>query len=88
MKKFTLGLVVLSLLLLATADHALAQNYPNKAIQFVVPWTPGGTNDVLARLVGQKLMEKWKQPVVVENRPGAGGRRLYAFNRGAEHFSY
>lgn len=54
-----------------TASHA--QTYPLKTIRFIVPFTPGGSNDVVARVVGQKLSEAWKQPVVVENKPGAGG---------------
>lgn len=50
-----------------------AQMYPSKPIRLIVPFTPGGSNDVVARIVGQKLSETWKQPVVVENKPGAGG---------------
>ncbi len=57
------------------AGPALAQsaaNYPNKAIRYIVGYTPGGTADMLARAVGQKLTEAWGQQVIVENRPGAG----------------
>lgn len=50
-----------------------ATNFPTKAVRIIVPQTPGGASDALARIVGQKLSEKWGQPVVVENRPGAGG---------------
>ncbi len=50
-----------------------AQDYPVRAIHIVVPFAPGGTSDVLARAIGQKLTETWGQPVVVDNRPGAGG---------------
>jgi tripartite-type tricarboxylate transporter receptor subunit TctC len=49
-----------------------AQEYPSKSIRFVVPYNPGGSYDTIARLVGQKLTEKWNQQVVIENRPGAG----------------
>ena len=50
-----------------------AQEFPSRPVKIVVPQTPGGASDALARIVGQKLSEKWQQPVVVENRPGAGG---------------
>ena len=56
------------------ALNALAQNttYPNKPIHFIVPFAPGGSTDVTARVIGQKLSEILKQPVIVENRAGAG----------------
>ena len=52
---------------------AAAQSYPTKPIKIIVPYTAGGTTDLLARTVGHKLSEKYKQPVVVDNRPGANG---------------
>ncbi len=48
-------------------------SYPNRPVQIIVPFTPGTGMDILARAVGQKLSERWGQPVVVDNRPGASG---------------
>ncbi len=56
------------------ANGAFAQaTFPARAVRFVVPFPGGGINDVLARIVGEKLHGKWGQPVVVENKTGAGG---------------
>ena len=58
------------------APNAMAQTaatFPTKPVRIIVPQTPGGASDALARIVGQKLSEKWGQPVVIENRAGAGG---------------
>ena len=55
----------------AYASTPVAQTYPAKAIRIVVPFPAGGTSDILSRAVGQKLTEEWKQPVIIDNRPGA-----------------
>ena len=55
------------------APGAQAQSYPNRPIKIIVGFPPGGGTDIAARLIGQKLSESLGQPVVIENRPGAGG---------------
>jgi tripartite-type tricarboxylate transporter receptor subunit TctC len=52
---------------------AFAQKYPSKPVTIVVPYPPGGSNDTFAREIGRRLSEAWKQPVIIENRAGAGG---------------
>ncbi|MDB5811967.1 MAG: Tripartite tricarboxylate transporter family receptor [Betaproteobacteria bacterium] len=56
-----------------TITAAPAQNFPSKPIKLIAPFPPGGSTDLLARVIGQKLTEAWGQQVVVENRGGAGG---------------
>ena len=60
-------------LLLCTAS-ASAQDYPTKTVRLIVPLSTGAGADVAARLVAARMSEHWKQPVIVENRPGAGGQ--------------
>jgi tripartite-type tricarboxylate transporter receptor subunit TctC len=63
------GLLAFSLV----AANAFAQAYPSKPIRLIVPFPPGGGNDVIARIVGQKLTERFGQPVVIDNRAGSNG---------------
>jgi tripartite-type tricarboxylate transporter receptor subunit TctC len=65
--------VALFTLLAAPALGAQAQAYPNKAVQMIVAFTPGSAVDIVGRIVADKLSQMWGQPVVSENRPGAGG---------------
>lgn len=69
---------LLTAIALAFAGSVQAQAWPSKPIRYIVIFAPGGTTDILARLIAPKLSEALGQPVVVENRPGAGG------NNGAE----
>ena len=56
-----------------TTAMASGQEYPSKPVRIVVAWAPGGAVDTVTRIIGQKLNELWKQPIIVDNRGGAGG---------------
>ncbi len=73
LKPAALGALALAIGATVGAGHATAQAFPTKPVRIVVPQTPGGASDALARIIGQKLSERWGQPVVVENKAGAGG---------------
>jgi tripartite-type tricarboxylate transporter receptor subunit TctC len=64
---------VLAVLLASLCAGAAAQSFPSRAVTLVVPFTTGTGIDILARVIGPRLSERWKQPVVVENKPGASG---------------
>ena len=72
---FALGLAALCVANASAqpAGSGPGQPFPARPVRIVVPQTPGGASDALARIVGHKLSERWGQPVVVENKPGAGG---------------
>jgi len=67
------SLALMAAALIGSPGDSLAQSYPHKPIHLIVPYAPGGGMDILARLIGQKLHESLKQPVIIDNRPGAGG---------------
>jgi tripartite-type tricarboxylate transporter receptor subunit TctC len=76
MKRSVLSSMLLAGLLTGVHTATMAQGaaaFPNKPVKIIVPFPAGGTADVLPRIVGQKLSEKWGQPVIIENRSGAGG---------------
>jgi tripartite-type tricarboxylate transporter receptor subunit TctC len=70
------------------ASHCVAQDYPVKPITLIVPFAPGGSSDLLSRLVGQKMTEAWKQQVIVENKPGGAGNIAMEFVQRAKPDGY
>jgi tripartite-type tricarboxylate transporter receptor subunit TctC len=64
---------LLAIIAASLALGAAAQEYPNRPVKVIVSFSAGGTTDVIARQIAQRLAQHWKQPVVVENKPGAGG---------------
>ncbi len=64
---------LLAILLAAFASQAAAQGFPNKPVRLIIAFTPGSSTDIIGRAVAAKLQEMWGQPVVAENRAGAGG---------------
>ena len=73
MRKRLFAALLAGTMVAVAAASALAQGYPSKPIRIIVPFTPGGGNDVFGRSIAQKLQERLGQPTVVENKPGAGG---------------
>ncbi|TLZ77233.1 MAG: ABC transporter substrate-binding protein, partial [Methanobacteriota archaeon] len=73
MKKILAASVAAFAALLWTQLPAYSQAYPARTVRIVIPFPPGGTSDILARTLGQKLTEEWGQQVIAENRAGAAG---------------
>ena len=71
MKAFICSLVVAALTAAMPAAHA--QDYPSKPITIIVPYAPGSGMDSMSRVIAQELSERLKQPVVIDNKPGANG---------------
>ncbi len=69
---------------------AQTQDYPNKLVRFIVTYPPGGSSDVMARIIGQKLTEYWGQVVLVDSRPGADGSigMEYAAKQPADGYTF
>lgn len=70
---FSFARIFASFIILALITPASAQDFPNRPIKLIVPFPPGGPNDIIARVVGAKMQELLGQPVVIDNRGGAGG---------------
>jgi tripartite-type tricarboxylate transporter receptor subunit TctC len=68
------GLIALAMAMFAAAaGTAIGADYPERPVRLIVPFPPGGSNDIVARVIGQQLMERIGKPVVIDNRGGAGG---------------
>ena len=76
------------LALVAAASAAVAQTFPSRPVKIIVPFPPGGSADAAARIVAEKTSEEWKQPVLVENKPGAGTTIAAAFVAGSAPDGY
>src|SRR5260221_507532 len=73
MKNILTRVVTVMALALVPLANLGAQEFPSKPVRFVVPYAAGGSGDLLARLLGNKLSAMWGQQVVIDNKPGAGG---------------
>ena len=90
MKYFKLGYIALAAACGVWCGPAHAQSYPNKLVKFIVTYPPGGSSDVMARVIGQKLTEYWGQVVLVESKPGADGSigMEYAAKQPADGYTF
>jgi tripartite-type tricarboxylate transporter receptor subunit TctC len=69
----TLGALAIGLSVLLLPDLAAVQDFPNKPIRLIVPFPAGGPNDIIARVIGQRMSELTRQPVLIDNRGGQAG---------------
>ncbi len=79
MRKYIFALIASLAINHATVYSQSSEDYPNRPITLVVPFTPGGVTDITTRLIGQKLGEVLNQAVVIDNRPGSGGNIAAAY---------
>ena len=73
---------------LLCAAQAFAQGFPSKPVHLVIPFPPGGSSDAVGRIIGEHLSDEWKQPVVIDNKPGAGTTIASAFVAGSTPDGY
>jgi len=73
LRRTVICLIAIGVSIMASIGDTSALDYPTRPVRWVVGFAPGGTNDILARLIGQRLSERLGQPFVIENKPGAGG---------------
>jgi len=87
---FKCAVVIGAAMVCGTAQAQAPANYPNKFVKFIVTYPPGGSSDVMARVIGQKLTEYWGQTVVVESKPGADGSigMEYAARQPADGYTF
>ena len=71
--RFALATLLMGWLMLFGVGQALAQGFPNRPVRLIVTYPPGGSSDLMARIMGQKMSEVWGQPVIIESKPGAAG---------------
>src|SRR5690606_8387632 len=86
--RFALTAVATGALATALAPAAMADSYPSRPIKFVVGFPPGGSTGLVTRIVAAQLAEEPKQPVIVENKPGAGGNIASQFVAGSPPDGY
>ena len=73
LRRTFIGLIAIGISAITSIDRAAALDYPTRPVRWVVGFAAGGANDILARLIGQRLSERLGQPFVIENKPGTGG---------------
>ena len=73
LRRTVICLIAIGVSIMASIGDTSALDYPTRPVRWIVGFAPGGTNDILARLIGQRLSERLGQPFVIENKPGAGG---------------
>lgn len=90
MRKVNFLIVAFGLIAGLATQAVLAQPYPAKPVKLIVTYPPGGSSDLMARILGQKLSELWGQPVVVESKPGAAGSigMDYAAHQAPDGYSF